>query len=146
MVATTSNSVMPFLGPDVQQPMMPHGWSSYPFPYEATTMIRRGCKMAQMRFWRRHKWNTTTRNWTGKLVVMLVYIYAAVADTRNQHMFHLRKCCKSPKKRCTSRQDGKFVIALGGRTQHYHWCSGSISALLDEPFTVIQMMPRRSPQ
>jgi len=47
MVATTSNSVMPFLGPDVAATYDAARVVILPIPHEATTTYRRGCKMAQ---------------------------------------------------------------------------------------------------
>ena len=44
MVATTSNSVMPFLGPDVAAAYDAARVVILPIPYEATTTYRRGCK------------------------------------------------------------------------------------------------------
>jgi len=76
----------------------------------------------------------------GNLSMLYIYTMQPLRIRAINTLFHLRKCCKSPKNGVPA-QDGKFVIALG-RTQHYHWVVAAYRHCYpDEPFTVIQLMP-----
>ncbi len=143
MLAQTSASVMPFLGPDVATAYNVARVVILPIPYEATTTYRRGCENGpdalleasqQVEYYDEELEKETCRE-------VGIYTHPAIADTRLGRTVPAEEMLQVTQQTMYQLiQDGKFVIALGGE---HSITTGVVEAyrqfLLTEPFTVIQI-------
>ena len=143
MLATTSTSLVPFLGPDVAAAYDAARVVILPIPYEATTTYRRGCENGpdaileashQVEYYDEELDWETCRD-------IGIYTNLAVADTRRGSTVPAEEMLQVTQQTVYQLiQDGKFVISLGGE---HSITTGVVEAYRqaypDEPFTVIQI-------
>ncbi len=143
MLAQTSPSVMPFLGPDVATAYDDARVVILPIPYEATTTYRLGCENGpdaileasqQVEYYDEELERETCRD-------IGIYSHPAVADTRTRRNVSAEEMLQVTQETVYQLiQDGKFVIALGGE---HSITTGVVEAYRQanpaEPFTVIQI-------
>ena len=143
MLAQTSTSVLPFLGPDVAATYDASRVVILPIPYEATTTYRRGCENgpdAILEASQQVEYYDEELDWETCRDIG-IYTHPAIADTRNGRTVPDREMLQVTQETVYKLiQDGKFVIALGGE---HSITTGVVEAYRqayrDQPFTVIQI-------
>ncbi len=142
MLAQTSASVMPFLGPDVAAAYNAAQVVILPIPYEATTTYRRGCEngpdalleASQQVEYYDEELEKETCDSVG------IYTHPAVADTRTGNFTAEKMLQVTQETVYQLIQDGKFAIALGGE---HSITTGVVEAYRQaypgELFTVVQI-------
>lgn len=143
MLAQTSTSVLPFLGPDVAATYDASRVVILPIPYEATTTYRRGCENgpdAILEASQQVEYYDEELDWETCRDIG-IYTHPAIADTRNGRTVPDREMLQVTQETVYKLiQDGKFVIALGGE---HSITTGVVEAYRqayrDQPFTVVQI-------
>lgn len=117
MLAQTSTSVMPFLGPEVAAAYEDAQVVILPIPYEASTTYRRGCENgpdAILEASHQVEYYDEELDWETCRDVGIC-THPAVADTRNDSHVSAEEMLQVTRETVYRLfSDGKFVVALGG--------------------------------
>ena len=143
MLAQTSTSVMPFLGPDVAADYDAARVVILPIPYEATTTYRLGCQNgpdAIMDASQQVEYYDEELDWETCRDIG-IYTHPPIADTRTRRTVTAEEMLQVTQETVYKLiSDGKFVIGLGGE---HSITTGVVQAYRQaypiDAFTVIQI-------
>lgn len=138
-----SNSIMPFIGSEIEPNYTTAKVAILPIPYEATTTYRRGCVNGPAALLDASQQLECYDEELDRETALEVGIYThePIADTRNGKKISPLEMLKITQETIEKLvDDGKFVIAIGGE---HSITNGIVKAYhklyFDQPFTVIQI-------
>ncbi|MGQ4646066.1 agmatinase [Lyngbya aestuarii] len=142
MLAQTSTTVIPFLGPEIRASYDASRVVILPIPYEATTTYRKGCEngphdlleaSVQLEYYDEELERETC--WNAQ-----IYTHEAIADTRSTQPISSEKMLQVTREKVSQLiSDDKFVIALGGEHSITTGIVDAYRLASPESFTVIQI-------